>query len=79
MWLLVLWFLDKTFKKLLIYFKIQGTAAIIPEEIAEEKDSNLMENHANSTENYEDLKRQIEELKKVSELNCTTMSLFVVE
>lgn len=35
----------------------------------EEKESSLMQNHANSTENSEDLKRQIEELKNVSELH----------
>lgn len=35
----------------------------------EENVDNLMQNHANSTENSEDLKRLIEELKKVSELH----------
>ena len=48
--------------------KILATA-IIPEETMEEKEISLMKNHANSTENSEDLKRQIEELKNVSELH----------
>lgn len=75
MYFLVLGFPDKN---QLIYFEIQGTATIIPEETTEEKESNLMENHANSTENSEDLKRQIAELKNVSELHYTSMNCCVI-
>lgn len=37
-----------------------------------------MESHANSTENSEDLKRQIAELKNVSELHYTSMNCYVI-
>ena len=40
---------------------------MIPEETMKVKENKLMQNHANSTENSEDLKRQIEELQNVSQ------------